>query len=72
MSNDNFIAGYLACCQNLISMYDQPTMVEELLRESGYSRKELLAAQRRSGYRSREMCPLIRTAVSVEEEATDE
>jgi hypothetical protein len=61
---DDFVAGYLAACQNLLSMFDQPQAVEEMLRESGYSRTDLLRAQRESGYRSREMRPLIRKATT--------
>lgn len=61
---DGFIAGYLAACQNILHLHDEPTVVVDALRHSGFSGKELLSAQRASGYRSRQMCPLIREAVS--------
>jgi len=62
MPTDRFTRGYLAACQNLVVAHGLDGTAEDLLRESGMERRELLRAQRESGYGSRRMCPIIRSA----------
>lgn len=57
-----FAMGVLFSAQFLAINHDKEELAEDLLRESFVPRKELLAAQRLSGYESRKMCRLIRRA----------
>jgi len=59
---DGFAAGIVYAAQQIASTADQPTLAVEILKESGLSRKELSETQRKSGYESRLMMPLIRKA----------
>lgn len=63
VGDTEFTLGYLTACQNLVVMYDQPTMAQGLLRETGISMDTFLAAQKESGYETMAMNKLIRDAL---------
>ena len=56
-----FIDGLMFCAQELVCDH-QGGFAEDILRASGFSRRDLLSAQRKSGYESRKMCKIIRRA----------
>ncbi len=60
-TTDRFVEGYLAACQNVVA-WGEPHLAEMLITESGETVTTFLKAQRESGYRSRQMCPIIRSA----------
>lgn len=60
-TTDRFVDGYLAACQNIVA-WGEPHLAEMLITESGETAATLLKAQRKSGFRSRQMCPIIRSA----------
>ena len=56
-----FIDGLMFASQELACDH-QGGFAEDILRASGFSRRDLLSAQRKSGYESRKMCKIIRRA----------
>ena len=56
-----FIDGLMFASQELACLH-QGGFAEDILRASGFSRRDLLSAQRKSGYESRKMCKIIRRA----------
>lgn len=56
------ISGIIYSCQFLIISADQPGLAQQIMNESGYSMDDLLAEQRRTGYESRKVNPVIREA----------
>lgn len=60
VSQDGFVDGVMFSAQFVALAYGQDSIAEGLLRESGYDQATLLRSQRRSGFESRKMCPLIR------------
>lgn len=61
------IDSFMCAVQTLLSCHDEPGMAVDVLINSGFSRKEMLASQRRTGFMSDVMCPLIREATQHEE-----
>jgi len=62
MSKDNqFIDGVLYACQEIYLSHGQDMMAKEIMRASGDG-IEFLKAQKRTGYKTREMNRLIREA----------
>lgn len=58
------IDGILFAVQYLVLTRDEPTFAEELIHESGYSEEEFLRAQQKTGYQSKKVNAVIRTAFS--------
>ena len=56
------IEGILYSVQYLIITRDEPSMAQELIRDSGYTMNDFLKIQRKSGYESRKMNKVIREA----------
>ena len=54
-----FIDGIWFSVQYLVLQHDQPTMAIDLVKESGLSRKDCVNAQKRSGYRMKDMMKFI-------------
>lgn len=54
-----FIDGIWFSVQYLVLQQDQPTMAIDLVKESGLSRKDCVNAQKRSGYRMKDMMKFI-------------
>lgn len=60
--HEDFVGGYLAAVQNLVTLHDQPSMAVDLLKESGFSRAMLLNEQLETDFKTDEMVDLIRLA----------
>jgi len=56
------IEGIMFSCQFLILAVDEPTLAEFIMKESGYSEKEFLAEQKKTGHETRKMNKAIREA----------
>lgn len=57
-----FINGVLYGAQFMAIDHHEESFAEDMLRNSGFSRRDLLNAQRRSGYESRFMNKIIKCA----------
>ena len=57
-----FIDGLMFASQFMAVDHREGGFAEDILRASGFSRRDLLSAQRKSGYESRKMCKIIRRA----------
>ena len=57
-----FIDGVLYAAQVIALESKEPGLAGDIFRDSGYTQAALLKAQRKNGYRSREMCRYIREA----------
>lgn len=60
-TTDRFVEGYLSACQNLVA-WGELHLAETMILESGETVETLLRAQRESGFKSRQICPIIRRA----------
>jgi len=56
-----FISGVLYAVQELILIWDQPTMAEEIMRSAG-SEHDFIKAQKANGFETRKMNKVIRKA----------
>ncbi len=59
-----FLSGYMAACQFMAISHGLDSIAEEAMRESGYTEKEFLKVQKLSGYETRKMNSIIRSAFS--------
>ena len=57
-----FVDGVVWAAQFVAVDHRHGSCAEDMMRTSGFTRAELMKAQRRSGYESRTMCALIRRA----------
>lgn len=57
-----FLDGVLYAAQVIAMESREPGLAGDILRDSGYTQAQFLGAQRKNGYRSREMCRHIRAA----------
>ena len=57
-----FLDGLLYAAQFMAISHREDLFAQDILYSSGFSRRDLLMAQRRSGYESRIMCRVIRLA----------
>lgn len=57
-----FLSGYLAAVQFLVIGHGMDSIAEEAMRESGYTEQEFLNAQKETGFETRKMNAIIRSA----------
>ncbi len=60
--DDKFLAGYIAAVQFIAIDNDKTSIAEEAIFQSGYSLKEVLNVQKKSGYHTRKMNKIIKNA----------
>jgi hypothetical protein len=63
-----FVDGVLFSAQFMAIDTREESFAGDILKASGFTKNELLSAQRRSGYESRKMCKIIRRAMIAERE----
>ena len=61
----DFVEGVLWAAQFLTVSHGENSLAENLMLESGMTEKQFTKAQRKSGYESREMMPIIRKTFAV-------
>jgi hypothetical protein len=57
---EQFISGYWSALQNLIIGFGELSIAKHLIKESGFTKEDLIAAQEKSGFKNREMLKFIR------------
>jgi hypothetical protein len=58
-----FLDGVLFAAQFMALDHNEGGFAQDIIQSSGFSQRDMLRAQRRSGYESRTMCRLIRRAI---------
>ena len=62
--DDEFLMGFLCACQFMAISHGLESITEEAMRESGYKEDDFLRVQKKTGYHTRQMNKIIKTAFS--------
>lgn len=64
MERNEFIAGYLAAVQFVAIGHNDTAISEDMIRNSGFSEKDLLEEQKKCGFCDDKMIPIIKAGCS--------
>lgn len=67
--SEKFLAGFLAALQYIIIGCGQEAVAENAMRDSGYSMKDFINVQKKSGYKTKKMNRVIREAFRIKQQS---